>query len=370
MKVFQNTLVVVSDGNCVFLLDQVDVVVSGVTNVVAGAGKNVAKHIPRIKLALLLQLALCTQVVKCLSQIGCMGLVVISDVEVALLDLLSEIQKFLISYWEHVKQLFLRKDIADNRDKLVILCDFFDFEDIELKLVNLNQLRNCFTVELQDLLYCIKVDGVVGHQSFVSRLVMHHQSHSSAYFLQGAEITNLWTLYQGHSVCVGESFSPLSSLVGRNRHGSPLEVLTDLPIESLHIGELACGDHLDAVSNLVDNALEDAFVVQLDEFENTHDSFVRIHLLGFKFFELRSHLKLYKQHLVDVKLSVNQNGVQQSEVEGLEPQSSHTNLGNCEAKNYKNQGKLKGEMVNPRPFVQSVGVGVNDVVDYVDQQQD
>jgi hypothetical protein len=60
-----------------------------------------------------------------------MCLIMISNIIVSRLYLLQKWQELLINDWKLVKDVFKRKDMGNNSDKLILLCGFSHVEYIE-----------------------------------------------------------------------------------------------------------------------------------------------------------------------------------------------------------------------------------------------
>lgn len=80
MEVFEHAVVVVSNGERVFLLNQVDVVESRVTDVVTSSCQHIAHHVPFVQTALKFQVTLVANEKEGLGQICGVRLVVVRNV--------------------------------------------------------------------------------------------------------------------------------------------------------------------------------------------------------------------------------------------------------------------------------------------------
>lgn len=87
----------------------------------------------------------------------------------------------------------------------------------------------------------------------------------------------------GQSVRICHRLGPLSSVTCAYGLVPILELLSDLSVELFDIVELSRGDHPDAVSHLIDYALEYSSMVCLDKPEDGDDPFIWVHLICFEF---------------------------------------------------------------------------------------
>ena len=77
MVIFEYTEVVISDGDLIFLFNEVWVGEARVANIMAGSSDDIAHHIPVVQIALLLELTTGCDVIEGLGQVCAMRLIVV-----------------------------------------------------------------------------------------------------------------------------------------------------------------------------------------------------------------------------------------------------------------------------------------------------
>jgi len=87
VHVFEDGLVVVEDSQVVTRVSQKRVVVTRMFEVMASSGCDHSKHVNFVQLTFFDQITAGCEVVEGLSNVGCMSAVVISDVDVAIVEL-------------------------------------------------------------------------------------------------------------------------------------------------------------------------------------------------------------------------------------------------------------------------------------------